>query len=102
MLYFGAGWGAPALEGGDQIPTPVGEPCLACQESIVDGDQGYVVVSFAFDDDKCLDSRRSYTHAECQFFQVAGHTVGICACTGYAPTRENAKLAWKQPVPEGP
>lgn len=41
--FFGEPWDAPMVDDGNQVPTPVGEPCLHCGQAIVDGDQGFIM-----------------------------------------------------------
>ncbi len=44
IQYFGPRWDSPYLDGIDnlveQVPAPIGTPCLYCEETIQDGDRG--------------------------------------------------------------
>ena len=71
MKYFGESWRAPVCK--EQVPTPIGELCLFCDESIADGDHGL----FA--------NETQPVHRECFIRQVSGsvgHQKGMCSCYG--------------------
>jgi hypothetical protein len=56
-----------------QVPTPIGQPCILCQESVVSGDIG------------TIDSQGMITHYECTMRSVVGsvgHQQGRCQCFG--------------------
>lgn len=38
--FFGDPWPSGVCEDSMQVPTPVGDPCVLCEELIEDGDQG--------------------------------------------------------------
>jgi hypothetical protein len=40
MTYFGDPWPSPFCDGTKQSPTPVGLPCIRCEEPIQEGDSG--------------------------------------------------------------
>lgn len=41
--FFGQPWDAPVCEMGTQVDTPVGQPCLACEVPLVEGDRGLLI-----------------------------------------------------------
>lgn len=98
--YFGDSWDAPITDGGVQAPTPVGEPCLQCNEPIEMGDQGVVL--------PCVlaEARVEHRpeHRECHLRSVLGpigHLLKRCSCYGgdmhdlpELTARENAKVVW--------
>lgn len=66
------GWfGYPDLTEEERVPTPVGKPCMYCQEVIVEGDLGIQFLT-------------GYVqHRECGFRAVIGsvaHLEGRCSC----------------------
>jgi hypothetical protein len=75
MQWFGEPWPsetarAPVCEDDTlRIPTPVGETCLWCDETIVDGDRGELMPVM-----RSLEgpAEVAYGHIECQFRQVMG------------------------------
>ncbi len=69
--WFGENWGAPVCDPEDHIPTPVGDPCVNCEEAIEAGDQG-VVFDLPY-------------HIECFTRAISGglnHQRGLCTCCG--------------------
>ncbi len=62
-------------------PTPVGKPCLHCEEKFVEGDQGFMMdCSHEID-----PSGEVGQHRECQFrtlFGSVGHQQKKCSCFG--------------------
>jgi hypothetical protein len=46
VRYFGDSWGAPICQ--DQVPVPVGERCLDCDELIWPSDQGLMIPHHGF------------------------------------------------------
>jgi hypothetical protein len=96
-LYFGAPWDVPALEGARQVPTPVGEKCLRCAETIEANDRGWIRTAVELDDGGKPVGRSAPIHTECDFIGVGGHLFGVCSCTGYdTSTRAAAVLAWER------
>lgn len=79
MRIFGALWDAPVCEGETAEPVPIGEPCMDCNEMIVEGDQGYIMA--------CLRASGEVDwlpqHKECSLMSVIGHNFGYCSCTDY-------------------
>jgi hypothetical protein len=41
VQYFGDSWGAPICQ--DQVPVPIGDRCLGCNELIWPSDQGLLI-----------------------------------------------------------
>lgn len=74
MQYFGRRYpNLPIYDEAQEVPTPVGEPCIWCQEPIEDGDDGQ------------LYNTGLVTHVECLLRQVVGgvnHQLGRCSCCG--------------------
>lgn len=60
VAYFGEKWDAPITDDADEVPTPVGEPCITCGESFVMGDSG---IRFA---------NGPHAHRECSLRSVMG------------------------------
>lgn len=94
--YFGAHWGAPAIESAAQVPTPVGEACVFCPEPIGDGDQGVMML------DASSGARRP-VHRECLIRNVLGTVEcyeGTCTCRTNPPdpaayrTEGRRTIAW--------
>lgn len=71
MKYFGLAWASGICDDGEQVVTPVGDPCLLCGEPIEDNDQG----TFMFD---AADVMRGTAptmrpaHRECSLRSVLG------------------------------
>ena len=101
MRVFGAPWDAPAYDDGEQVPTPVGEPCEQCRELIEQGDRGVVipgakVIDAAGPGRLEVRAGREPTagrwvtvllpfHLECHLRLSLGslaHLEGRCSCTG--------------------
>ncbi len=93
--FFGQRWDAPQVDHALQVPTPVGVACYACSETIEDGDRGLMRACFRGDDAGGLVGEVLPVHAECDLLPVMGHQLGLCHCTGYEPTRDTARLAWR-------
>ena len=79
MKYFGD----PALKKDyeEQVETPVGVPCLWCEELIEEGDIGTFQAVVSSDSEMCLLPM----HYECQIRAAAGsvgHQKGLCSCYG--------------------
>lgn len=73
MRYFGAYHDVPAYEGAVEVPTPVGQVCIWCQEAIEAGDDGMVYAN------------GPVAHHECMVRQAIGgvnHILGRCICCG--------------------
>jgi hypothetical protein len=71
--YFGDPWN-PSIAAQEQGPTPIGDLCLYCHETIEDGDQGVWVNDGA-----------DALHRECLVRMIAGsvgHQKGRCFCFG--------------------
>lgn len=95
QTYFGESWDVPATEGAARAPTPVGQACLYCSESIQIGDRGYLTqcVTERDDEGQWVGELRP-VHRECQLLGVSGHRFGWCRCTGYQGlTPRDAALA---------
>lgn len=77
MKVFGEKWAHEDLE---TCATPVGEPCLYCEEPIAEGDKGVVM---PFTDES--GTREVPEHRECfmrSIFGSLGHLTGTCSCYG--------------------
>lgn len=97
--FFGEPWGAPFIMDAERVPTPVGETCLGCEESIVDGDQGVVAPHLYAGDDGQPAGRLAAQHRECMLLAVLGHVAGTCFChdgLGSARERGRATVAWAE------
>lgn len=78
--WFGKSWGAPVCEPATHAPTPVGEPCLWCDEPIVADDDGVLIVHLA-DNGPSLRPQ----HIECFERSITGgvnHLMKQCECCG--------------------
>ncbi len=105
MLFFGQRWDAPAFDEATEVPVPVGETCLMCEETVEQGDSGIITPYM----DARGGTRSSPIHLECHLRSIVGsvaHLEGRCSCvTGRAADdrtggtrREDARavLAWLQ------
>lgn len=124
-VYFGEPWPSGVCENpeAEQWPTPVGVPCIWCEEDIVEDDQGSFIGCFISDMqethprlvDKVLsyfkDKHNEYEgvlltpeHRECQLRSVIGsyahltmgpHKVGACNDVETGLTkRQDALAVW--------
>jgi hypothetical protein len=78
--YFGKAWDAPITDNAQQVPTPVGTPCLLCEVEIQEGDRGVMVGYWG-----PQGASVAPIHIECQFRSVMGganHIKGTCHCSG--------------------
>lgn len=66
-LYFGDPWPSGICDGGTPVDTPVGEPCVHCDEPVQAGQQG----SFVYVALEGLDVQRP-AHKECSLRVVLG------------------------------
>jgi hypothetical protein len=104
---FGEPWDAPCADEGIivRVSTPVGDPCLWCEEPIRDGDRGFL--------QSCVHeinpTKWSWEpiHAECSTRMIVGsigHLDGQCSCFGGKgegdppglTKREAALLVWRR------
>lgn len=95
--YFGQPWDAPFIDDAEQIPTPVGEPCLACEEPIAEGDQGVVMPYVYLGPDGKPATRSVAEHRECMLLGLLGHVAGTCFChdgLGGHRERGQATVTW--------
>lgn len=75
-----------------QVDTPIGQPCLECEESIQAGDKGYIVPLI----DRNGGAMRP-VHTECGLLGIIGHMYGVCSCVpSTRTTREDAKELWER------
>jgi hypothetical protein len=79
--FFGERWDAPAFDDAIERPTPVGETCPLCKETVEQGDRG-TWQAFMF-----TEKRAEFcpTHLECWLRQGLGspaHLRGECSCSG--------------------
>lgn len=82
QLYFGVKWPARAFENAEEVPTPVGQHCLLCKETVTEGESGVIT---AFVDGPSHRRRLSAApqHIECFLRQVYGnvrHLEHRCKC----------------------
>lgn len=99
-MWFGTDWGAPICAiPSHQVPTPVGEECFLCEETIVEGDDGEQW------------SSGEYVHKECAVRNIVGsvfHLSGQCQYVGHcneASTqtyRQEALDVWRYMLEGGP
>ena len=85
--FFGPPWNAPFIDSAVQVPTPMGEECATCGESIGDGDQGMIFPGV----------QRLLFHRGCFLLGVIGHIARQCECfEGKGSLRERglATIAW--------
>lgn len=66
--FFGEPWPSGICDEGTQVPTPVGDLCLLCDEPIADGDRG----SFMGRGVRDLVAIMAPVHRECSFREVMG------------------------------
>lgn len=74
MRWFGTDWGSGMNQECEQMPTPVGTPCLRCTEPILEGENGIV------------DCGGATLHYECQMRGMIGsvrHQQRRCPCFGF-------------------
>lgn len=79
------------------LGTPVGVPCLYCEEPIRPGDVGEFMRCY-------LEHGAEITpvHRECLLLHVVGHTYGYCNCSDYQGlTQRQAALAVAKLVDSG-
>lgn len=69
-------------------PTPVGVPCMKCEEPIRPGDVGEFMPFYGVGVMELLP-----VHRECLMLSVIGHTFGVCSCTEYAGTETTREAA---------
>lgn len=86
--FFGARWDAPRVDDATQVPTPVGELCLECGESIQEGDRGLIT---------CLVSDEGAMmrpiHMECELRATMSHCARQCECFTTHPSARAEALA---------
>ena len=83
MQWFGRAYGAPYEADTPHVATPVGEPCLWCEEPMCEGDNG-VIVGYI---DTSKTPRQVPYHYECYLRQIVGgvnHQLHLCCCSGCA------------------
>jgi len=100
MNWFGEDWGAPITQDGHQLSTPVGQPCLLCEEAIRAGDRGVFMPYVGKE-----ASGIAPVHAECELRNVLGgiehltapkgHPVGSCYEGSTLTYRQSAVAAWE-------
>lgn len=92
LAYFGEKWDAPRLDPTEgvqimQVPTPLGKPCLWCQQPIELGDRGLMQPTV-----RQAGSTLEPAHMECDMLPVVGHQMGVCTCTGFTGDHRAAAL----------
>jgi hypothetical protein len=82
---------APMFEDGIEVPTPIGEPCLRCDEPIDEDDRGVLMPYLAADGKAHMVA----FHFECHVRSTIGsvkHQRGECGCaTGDFQTDDDAE-----------
>lgn len=91
-VYFGEPWKFGTYGGLHflPVPTPLGKPCLACREDIVDGDRGHLIPT-------PVGPRPM--HRECMVLDLIGSVYGITADTnwgGVGNMRNGGLLLWNK------
>lgn len=108
VRYFGAPWPSGVCDDGEQVPTPVGEECLLCDQPIEDGHQGtFMIAAVASAAHPQGAETYAPVHRECSLRSVLGgiaHLRRTCSCyaaPGFADDpdaglsyRESALLVW--------
>lgn len=93
--YFGERWDAPLLDDDadvQQVPTPVGEPCYVCSQTIVGDDRGLMRGCVSMGDDGRPVGEMLWVHTECDMLGVLGHRYWVCSCSGYDTSSRGAAL----------
>lgn len=99
MQWFGYRPFAYVCREGVRIETPIGEPCLWCEEAIGPDETGFLIHVIGAEETKLLP-----VHSECNFHRIVGgiyHQQRRCMCFGgelcgdppELTTREAARLA---------
>lgn len=79
--YFGERWDVPFLQDAVQVPAPVGEVCVHCDEPIRDGEQGVIRGYVSLLGIQTPEP----VHRECDLRMILGginHLNGDCTCHG--------------------
>lgn len=93
MVYFGAAWDTPALNGTLQVGTPIGRTCTSCREVIVRGDRGFIEILDVINNDP-ETGKVTHIHAECRLDEMVGHLIGLCVCRFIPAGRHRAREVW--------
>jgi hypothetical protein len=91
VAYFGEPWDAPVIDDAVRAPTPVGEQCIYCPDTIAEGDQGLI---YGAHTDK--GGHLAPAHRECVVRSVLGsvqHLQGRCICFG-GTVDESDQFRW--------
>lgn len=85
--------------------TPIGMKCVHCEKPIEEGERGYLAGAIVTPPDGDSFGAIVAEHRECRHLHLAGHTLGICGCTGFEPTTPEehyatALAAWNRPTPD--
>lgn len=78
MRWFGKAYGAPYERDTPHAATPVGQPCLWCDEAIAEGDDGLLIPHVAEG-----GPREAPWHYACHLRSIVGgvrHQLGQCTC----------------------
>lgn len=105
-LFFGERWDAPMVDDATQVPTPVGQLCLDCQEPILDGERGVVTPVITLPDSDLIGRYPSQEvpgagygvviapqHLECHLRSSMSHIYGQCHCFVAHPSVRAEALA---------
>lgn len=84
LRWFGRAFDSPMYEGMPEVPAPIGEPCLMCQEPILEGEPG-VTMPHVLSRDGAGEHRLVIKpqHIECHIRSIVGgldHQAGTCFC----------------------
>lgn len=100
--WFGKNWGSPMCDPAMHCPTPVGEPCLWCEERIAADDDGFL--SAVIDSPgAALQLREAPYHLDCYIRNVVGgvnHLRGNCKCCGGTEPPDPPDLTKRQAATE--
>lgn len=78
--YFGVKYDAPAWDDAPELPTPVGQKCLLCEEEVLDGESGVIIMAMG-----PVGVGPAPQHIECFLRSILGsvaHLEGRCICSG--------------------
>lgn len=88
--FFGTRWNSPDVELAIEVPIPVGELCLDCNEPIEPADRGLVVLVVDHFTDLDVGTQRATAtwrpiHLECSFRPNWSHVYQQCDCYATQP-----------------
>lgn len=89
--WFGEHWGAPICDETFHVPTPVGAPCLDCEEPIAEGDQG---LSTPFFTDETFTVR--FRHLDCFLRTILPHGPECWNCRGLERNQHKMSCSYRK------